>query len=313
MDPAYARPHPRDRPPAMSGACPDQGRIPLLWINLDRACRRRERMAWAIRQGGWQAERLPAVDARDPRQRLLPWPNPWRAGTALPGLRRQQEPQPWRRTSRAELACLASWKRLILRAAATPSPSGWWLLMEDDLGACLAAADGWAHSLSDLIESCPPRTLAIQLAPISGTVRQDLHQRWLASGGRCLSWPKEEVRSHGNGAVLLHRLAIPLLVGPLERLCAQRAACWHPLSHPWQIRPVADKWLYGALPAGSCRVATYPHFCLEAADSSLHHQHVEAYHRPSREITLDLWQHDERLKLLAAQRQWDSISRTTSP
>ncbi|MCH9714099.1 MAG: hypothetical protein K0U63_06075 [Cyanobacteria bacterium] len=263
--------------------------IPLLWINLDRAPQRRARMAWAIRQGGWQAQRFPAVDGQDRRQRLLAWPNPLCAGTALPGLRRLQEPQPWRRTSRAELACLASWKRLLLLAAATPSPSGWLLLMEDDLGASLAAPGGWAHALGALIASCPPHTLAIQLAPISGGVRRELHQRWLSSGGRCLCWPKQEVRSHGNGAVLLQQRAIPQLMGPLERLCARGAAQWHPLSHPWQIRPVADKWLYGALPAGSCQVATYPHFCLEAADSSLHQQHVAAYHRPSRAITLELW------------------------
>lgn len=281
--------------------------IPLLWINLDRAPQRRARMAWAIRQGGWQAQRLAAVDGLDRRQRLLPWPNPLRAGTALPGLRRLQEPQPWRRTSRAELACLASWKRLLLLAAATPSPSGWLLLMEDDLGACLAAPEGWAHALGALIDCSPPHTLAIQLAPISGGVRRELHQRWLSSGGRCLCWPKEEVRSHGNGAVLLHQRAIPQLMGPLERLCSRWTAQWHPLSHPWQIRPVADKWLYGALPPGSCQVATYPHFCLEAADSSLHHEHVAAYHRPSREITLELWLQDGRHDLLAAQQQWDRI------
>jgi hypothetical protein len=179
--------------------------------------------------------------------------------------------------------------------------------MEDDLGACLAAPEGWAHSLTDLIEGCPPGTLAIQLAPISSSVRQQLHERWRNSGGRCLCWPKEEVRSHGNGAVLVHQRAISQLVGPLEHLCAQRAAHWHPLSHPWQIRPVADKWLYGALPTGSCQVATYPHFCLEAADSSLHPQHVAAYHQPSREITLKLWQQESRHQLLEAQQQWDNI------
>ena len=288
----------------------DAQSIPLLWINLDRSPQRRARMAWAIQQGGWQAQRLAAVDGRDRRQRLLPWPNPLRAGTALPGLKRLQEPEPWRRTSRAELACLASWKRLLLRAAATPSASSWWLLMEDDLGASLAAPAGWAHSLRELIESCPPHTLAIQLAPISGSARQELHQRWLSSGGRCLAVPKEQVRSHGNGAVLLHLRAIPQLMGPLERLCAERVALWHPLSHPWQIRPVADKWLYGSLPSGSCQVATYPHFCLEAADSNLHHQHVEAYHRPSRELTLELWQREGRHMLLAAQQQWDNIQPT---
>ncbi len=281
--------------------------IPLLWINLDRAPQRSARMAWAIRQGGWQAQRLAAVDGQDRRQQLLAWPYPLRAGTPLPGLKRLQEPQPWRRSSRTELACLASWKRLLLLAAATASPSGWLLLMEDDLGACLAAPGGWVHSLTDLVESCPPATLAIQLAPISSSMRQELHHRWLSSGGRCLCWPKEEVRSHGNGAVLLHQRAIPQLVGPLERLCARRAGQWHPLSHPWQIRPVADKWLYGALPAGSCQVATYPHFCLEAADSSLHQQHVEAYHRPSREITLEIWRRGGRQDLLAAQERWDSI------
>jgi hypothetical protein len=39
--------------------------IPLLWINLQRAPRRRARMQWAVRQGGWQAQRLEAIDAKD--------------------------------------------------------------------------------------------------------------------------------------------------------------------------------------------------------------------------------------------------------
>lgn len=282
--------------------------IPLLWINLNRAEQRRKRMTWAIQQGGWSAHRFIAIDAADPRHQLLPLPNPLHPGTALPGLWRSCEAEPKRRTNRAELACLASWKRAVLLARTIHSPSGWLLLMEDDLGASLASPEAWAHTLMDLISSCPQQTLAIQLAPISATVRQMLATQWRDSGGRCLSLPKEEVRSHGNGAVLLNQKALAYLVDPFARLSNRWQNHWHPLIHPWRIRPVADKWLYGSLPKGSSRVATYPHFCLEAEDSNLHQEHVRAFHQPSREITLEIWKNDEREDLLYAQRTWDSIT-----
>ena len=286
----------------------DSQQIPLFWINLNRAAQRRARMEWAIQQGGWTAHRLEAVDARDRRQRLLALPNLLKAGVALPGLIRSQEAEPWRRTSRAELACLASWKRLLVAATRISSPSSWLLLMEDDLGASLAAPKTWAHTLLELIEHCPSQTLAIQLAPISAGARQQLAGLWHQSKGRCLSVAKETIRSHGNGAVLLHQRALPLLIDPLLAFSARHLPHCHPLLHPWRIRPVADKWLYGALPPGSCQVATYPHFCLEAGDSFLHQDHVQDFHLPSRDVTLKIWQDDHRNELVAAQHTWDSIT-----
>ena len=38
------------------------------------------------------------------------------------------------------------------------------------------------------------------------------------SNGRCLAIPKEMVRSHGNGAVLLHKKAIKKLIDPFIAL-----------------------------------------------------------------------------------------------
>jgi hypothetical protein len=286
----------------------DPQQIPLLWINLNRAPQRRARMEWAIQQGGWMAHRLEAVDARDRRQRLLALPNLLKGGTELPGLIRSQEAEPQRRTSRAELACLASWKRLLVAATCVTSASGWLLLMEDDLGASLAAPQAWAHPLQELIEHCPSQTLAIQLAPISASARLQLAALWQQSKGRCLCVAKEMIRSHGNGAVLVHQQALPLLIDPWLTFSARHMDRWHLLLHPWRIRPVADKWLYGALPPGSCQVATYPHFCLEAQDSSLHQDHVQAFHQPSRDVTLQIWQEDHRDQLIAAQRQWDLIT-----
>lgn len=268
-------------------------------------------MEWAIRLGGWHAHRLSAIDAVDQRQHFFTLPNPLQAGTPLPGLIRSQEPLPSRRTNRAELACLASWKRMLLTARQMPTPSGWLLLMEDDVGSSLAAPDGWIHSLLELIESCPKRTLAIQLSPINAAVRQQLADHWKDSRGLQLSVPKEAVRSHGNGAVLLHRNALRHLTDLLGRLCKNVLNDWHPLIHPWRIRPVADKWLYGSLPTGSCRVATYPHFCLEAEDSFLHQEHVKDFHQPSRDVTLSTWARDHRNQLLSCQRNWDSIRVTT--
>lgn len=264
-------------------------------------------MEWAIRQGGWQANRLKAIDAQETQHCFMALSNPLQPGTALPGLIRSEEHEPSRRTSRAELACLASWKRLVLLARRTYTPCSWWLLMEDDLGASLAAPQAWAHSLLDLIDSCPQQTLAIQLAPINAKLRQHLADQWKSSKGRCLSVMKETVKGHGNGAVLLHKRALPFLIDPLLRFSQRHLHQWHPLLHPWRIRPVADKWLYGVLPPGTCRVATYPHFCLEASDSGLHQEHVAAFHQPSRETTLQIWHGDGREALVAAQHQWDNI------
>lgn len=281
--------------------------IPLFWINLNRAKKRRARMDWAIKQGGWKAHRFDAIDSNDMHQRLLALPNPFRAGTPLPGLYLLEEAKPKQPTKRSELACLASWKRLLITAKKIKAPRGWVLLMEDDLGASLAASHDWAHTLIDLIEFCPDQTLAIQLAPISAAVRQQLATEWQQSNGTCLAISKENVRSHGNGAVLLHQKALDLLIDPLLCLTYSFKKNWHPLLHPWKIRPVADKWLYGALPAGSCQVATYPHFCLEAEDSTLHLEHVAAFHKPSRDVTMRIWKRDQRESLLKAQYTWDQI------
>ncbi len=285
----------------------DTNDIPILWINLERAKKRRARMSWALQTGGWKAYRCKAIDAEDLNQRLLPLPNPFSVGTLLPGLYRCAEAMPNRRTTRPELACLASWRRLLLKASRIKSSSNWFLLMEDDLGASLAAPDAWAHSLNDLIEFCPKQTLAIQLAPISSTVREELARKWHESQGKCLAIKKEFVKSHGNGAVLLHKRALDLLLDPLVVFTNRFKKNWHLLVHPWGIRPVADKWIYGSLPPGSCQVATYPHFCLEAQDSTLHVDHVEAFHKPSRKVTIDIWKEDNRLKLIESQEMWDKI------
>ena len=98
-----------------------------------------------------------------------------------------------------------------------------------------------------------------------------------------------------------------MLIDPLIRLAKFLSSNWHPLVHPLKIRAVADKWIYGALPAGSCQVATYPHFCLEAEDSALHNEHVQAFHKPSRDTTIKIWHRDKRLRLLEALESWDQI------
>jgi hypothetical protein len=283
--------------------------IPLLWINLERAARRRRRMDWAITTGGWSGERLAGVDACDPRQRLLPLPDPLRAGAPLPGLPRRQEPDPRRPTSRAELACLASWQRLIGRAhhRLSHSAADWILLMEDDVGASLARPEAWPHDLAALTADAGPGALAIQLAPISARVRRQLHGLWRQSGGQRLTVPKRHWRSHGNGAVLLHRRALRRLWPPPARWAAHFAPRWHPLLHPWRVRPVADKWLYACLPAEACHVATFPLFCLEAEDSALHPEHVDAFHQPSRRTTLAIWEEEGCGGLLEAQRAWEAI------
>ena len=251
--------------------------------------------------------RLSAIDAKEKKHLFLTLPNMMKPGNQLPGVFRCEEYEPRRLTSRAELACIMSWKRLLLKAEKINSPSGWYLLMEDDLGASLARPKEWVHSLLDLIEYCPKNTLAIQCAPISAKIRNDLVNHWLGSDQKCLAVKKEDVKSHGNGAVLLNEKAIDLLVDPLVRLSEYLRSNLHPIVHPWKVRPVADKWLYGALPKKSCQVATFPHFCLEADDSTLHDEHVTAFHKPSRDITINIWERERLNGLLEAQKKWDMI------
>ena len=286
----------------------DTKQIPILWINLDRATRRRARMQWALRNGGWISKRFRALDAFDKHHHFLALPNLFKAGTHLPGVYRSEEALPNRKTSRAELACMASWKHLLCIADSVISPSGWVLLMEDDLGSSLAKPKAWVHSLLDLIDFCPSQTLAIQLAPISANVRQHLAEEWKLSHGTCLAVPKEQVRSHGNGALLINKRALSILKDPFIIVSQLLSTNWHPMMYPWKLRPVADKWLYAALPSGSCQVATYPHFCLDAEDSQLHIAHVNDFHKPSRETTINIWKRDHRFDLLSALNAWDNIN-----
>jgi len=281
--------------------------IPILWINLNSAHLRRARMEWALQTGGWHSHRFTAVDSSNHNQLFFPIPSFFRRGTKYPGIYRSDEKYPSRRTTRAELACLASWKRLLVLASRVHAPIGWYLLMEDDLGSCLSVPHAWSYSLVDLIDKSPSSTLAIQLAPVSASARKNLYQIWSLSDGHCLSVPKEGIRSHGNGAILLHHTAFKFLIDHFLILCSSVLPNFHPLFYPFRVRPVADKWIYAALPPGSCQVSTYPHFCLDAEDSSLHSDHVHLFHRPSRDLTLDLWRQDERYPLLHAQSLWEQI------
>ncbi len=59
--------------------------------------------------------------------------------------------------------------------------------------------------------------------------------------------------------------------------------------------------------AAGVLVATPGLFCLDAADSDIHADHVARFHAESRRVTLELWAADGREDLLAAQRAWDEI------
>ena len=113
----------------------DAENFPLLWINLNRAKKRRNRMEWAIKEGKWEAKRLEAIDAKDQQQILFSMPNLLKGGTNIPGIYKNSEADPMRHTSRAELACLASWKKMLMLARQTKTLSGWLLLLEMIFGA----------------------------------------------------------------------------------------------------------------------------------------------------------------------------------
>lgn len=281
-----------------------QKRYPVYWINLDRQPLRRQRMEWALESGGWSHFRWPAIDAKDTSINFLALARPLCKGNALPGLRRSEEANPQRRTSREELACLSSWQIMIEHLNLANSPSGWFLLMEDDVGSSLACPEAWHADLDQITAAAGPSALAIQLAPISCQARQKLHKRWQISQGHELLVPKRTIRSHGNGAVLLHQRAMPFLRRKVSQWLQQFNPHMHLLRHPWAVRPVADKWLYASLKAENIWVSTYPLFCLEAEDSDLHISHVSDFHAPSRDLTLKLWKLDGAQMLLDAFESW---------
>jgi len=281
--------------------------IPIFWINLERTHLRRKRMEWALKKGNWISERFDAIDAANAKEIFLPIPNLLKISNKLPGIRRSDEVEPWRKTNRQELACLASWKRLLMRAKEYSST--WNLIMEDDLGASLAIPKAWPITLQEIIKKASTNTLVIQLAPISSKARLDLFQYWENSQQKKWLIPKRNIKSHGNGAVLINKHAMPYLINYFERLISKSLPRFHPLFYPIGTRAVADKWLYASLPENSCEVLTYPIFCLDAKDSSLHSEHVVNYHIPSKEVTLKIWEKDERMQLIEAQRNWDNLNK----
>jgi len=293
--------------------------IPVLWINLRRCVQRRRRMEWALASGGWIHQRVEAIDARDPAFRFLAVPDPFRRGTWFPGVRRLEERHPLRRTTRSELACSASWRLALWMAADAMERHGieQVLMLEDDAGACMAAPHTWPFVLDEVVAAADrestrcgiPWTL-IQLAPTHAGVRRQLHQQWKTYGSSALLPHKEEIRSHGNSAVLVHRRALTHLAfsrapDPSARLQ------W--LRHPWPVRPVADKWIYALMPARSVRVLAFPLFCPDASGSQLHPADVAQFHHPSRTATLDLWRNDGLDALLDAQGRWDAIGESDEP
>ncbi len=279
--------------------------IPLIWMNLNRHVNRRAKMNWALQKGNWNSQRFQAIDSENLREVFIPIPNLLNEGSPFPGVLRKDEIEPSRKTTRSELACFASWQEILIQAEKIRS--SWILLMEDDLGASLGVPNEWPIQISELAAKAPKETLAIQLAPISAKIRIELHKEWEESKRKRWLVPKKNIRSHGNGAVLLHYKGLKRLIPLITRVTRLLKRNYHPLLHPWRSRPVADKWLYAQLPMNSCQVITYPLFCLEAKDSSLHPNHVNAYHLPSRKITLDIWSKDGYIELINAQKEWDDL------
>ncbi len=265
-------------------------------------------MEYALREGGWiNNYRFDAIDGSDPKNKFIPLEKFWHKGTSFPGAFIYDEDIPNRITNRGELACLCSWQMLVESLENYDSSCGWFLLMEDDVGSSLATVHNWPVCLNEIIENVPEDALAIQMAPINGNLRSKLHHEWKESRGRTLVVPKNCVKSHGNGAVLLNQSAIPFLKRRLGRIIEKILTNFHFLTHPYKIRPVADKWLYASLPENTCWVSTFPLFCLEAETSSLHQKHINTYHLASREATLQIWREENYTELIEAYRQWKSI------
>ena len=180
--------------------------------------------------------------------------------------------------------------------------------MEDDVGSSLAAHKHWPFSLTDIISQASENVLAIQLAPINGKAKEYLYKEWKDSCGEKLIVSKTKIKAHGNGAVLLNERAIPILSRNLGRLIENISPSIHLIPHPHQVRPVADKWLYGLLPKNSCWVSTFPLFCLDAKSSYLHKEHVKTFHQASKNVTLQIWEKENCNNLINAQKKWCSIN-----
>lgn len=278
-------------------------KIPIYWINLKRDVVRRKRMEYSLSNGGWINKRWDATDAENKSQIFLPLIKFWQKGSVYPGILRSHEKDSQRITTRSELACLSSWKRLLNYLNNQKELPEWLLLMEDDVGSSLLTPKSWPFSLEQLINEAEKDALLIQMAPINGNAKIQLFNFWQNSGGKILLIPKTEVRSHGNGALLVHKNAIRLLYSRINNIFSGIFKNIHLLSHPRNVRPVADKWIYSALPRGSCYVATFPIFCLESETSSINQAHINTYHRASRKVTLDLWQQAKSDDLIIAHKQ----------
>jgi GR25 family glycosyltransferase involved in LPS biosynthesis len=295
----------------------DKIRIPVLWINLARAKRLKKCMEWALAEGSWTNHRFDAIDAGQIKHRFIPLPNKHKTGNVFPGALRSGEPDSARKTTRPELACLASWQHAIDSAFALMDnyKTRHVLIMEDDVGSSLAVPEAWPFSLTELTKAADrvaqkrgiPWSL-LQLAPINAKTREALRKKWDQNDPESWLVPKEETRSHGNGAVLVNKNAFEFLSGKFRAIINTIIPKLHLLTYPRNIRPVADKWIYASVPQGSVYVLTYPLFCLEARDSELHHDHVENFHRPSREITLQIWKADGYTSLLDAYKKWEQIT-----
>lgn len=295
----------------------NESRIPVLWINLGRAKRLKKCMEWALAEGKWANHRFDAIDANQPSHRFVALPGMHKTGSIFPGALRKGEPNPSQKTNRPELACLASWQYAVNKAFALMARYNCRhvLIMEDDVGSSLAVPGSWPFGLTELTAAADrlaqkrgiPWSL-LQLAPINANARNSLRKKWKKNDPESWLAPKEEIRSHGNGAVLVNKNAIDYLTVNLNPKISKLLPNFHFLPYPRKIRPVADKWIYASVPQGSVYVLTYPLFCLEARYSGLHHEHVENFHLPSREVTLQIWKADGYSRLLEAYEKWKQIT-----
>ena len=282
----------------------NSSKYPIYWINLDKDIQRRKRMSIALQKGGWLSTRWQATDGNLDQEKFISYERYWQRSSVFPGSLRSSELDPLRKTLKSELACLCSWQRLTEHLQRNNLSSEWFLLMEDDVGSSLAIPHYWPYQLDDIIGQVGKGALVVQMAPINGRTRMELHKIWLDSGKSTLVVPKANVRSHGNGAVLINKAALPLLCRRIGRWVENFFPNVHILGHPCNVRPVADKWLYASLPIDKCWVATFPLFILEAKTSGIHQEHIQKFHKASRNKTLKIWEAFGYSSLIKADQNW---------
>ena len=249
-------------------------------------------MEYSLENGQWEnSYRFNAIDKNDSNNKFCPIVYGVSSQAKyLPGVSRFDERTPFRVSTRSELACHTSWMTVINRIFFDPSfhHENWYLICEDDVSSSFLVPNSWPFKFIDIIkeaESCGSEI--IQMCPINGKTRQFLFSNYYSKN--VLLAPKSKIRSHGNGVMLIRGSGIARISIYSPYKVKFLTNKFYFLKHPFNVRPVADKAIYANIPIHRIHVLTFPLFCLESIDSTVHQEHTSLFHASSANKTIDIW------------------------